>query len=196
MTSHNLSVRGFVLAAAFGASALLCGLPATPAQQSNNGKSSASSGGQKQSAEVRTEKIKFKQEFGPQTTAPRGDRTAAATPSAQNGASNASGNNGTGNNGSSSSASEFKQDFGPQSVATRKDRSTTATPPSTSGQGNGQSQQSPTLFTPDGKPTRATATLANPGVKSQNGTSGTAGAGGKPGAATPNTTKSQGANPQ
>jgi hypothetical protein len=193
MTSQNISLRSFVLAAAFCATALLA-----TAQQSSNGRSSASSGGQKQSAEVRTEKFKVKQEFGPQTTAHRNDRTSTATPPGQNG-----GSNGPGDNGSSSSADKFKQEFGPQSVGTRKDRAATAAPPSTSGQGNGpgngKAQQSPSLFTPDGKPTRATATLANPGAKPQSGTvdkSSTTGTSGTPVGNTPNSTKSQSSNPQ
>jgi hypothetical protein len=184
MTLHNLSLRSFVLAATFCATAFL----AAQAQQSSDGKSNASTGGQKQSAEVRTEKFKVKQEFGPQTTAPRGDRTNTSTTPGQNGGSNASGNN-----DANSSASEFKQEFGPQVVGSRKDRAATAAPPSASGQGNGQSQQNPSLFQPDGTPTRATAALANPGAKPQTGTTGSSG---KSAATTPNSTKSQGANPQ
>lgn len=189
MTLHNLSARSFVLAAAFGACAVLA------AQQSSNGKTSASSGGQKQSAEVRTEKFEVKQEVGPRTVPPSGDRPASAAPSMQNGAGN-----GSGNSGSGGSTDKFKQEFGPQSVGTRKDRMTTATPPSNSGQGgvqgNGQSQQSSSLFTPHGTPTRATATLANSGAKPRGATAGTIGSSGKPGSTAPDSAKSQSANPQ
>jgi len=115
--------RSCALAAALSVVAIA----AIPAQQSHSAKAGGSPGGQSQRAEVRTEKIKFKQEFGPAAVGRRGDLSNAA---GQPGAGNA-------NHGSSSSASQFKQEFGPQVAARRGDRMTAATPPASSG-GNSQ----------------------------------------------------------
>ena len=112
--------RSCALAAALSVVAIA----AIPAQQSHSAKAGGSPGGQSQRAEVRTEKIKFKQEFGPAAVGRRGDL------------SNAAGQPGA-NHGSNGSASQFKQEFGPQVAARRGDRMTAATPPASSG-GNSQ----------------------------------------------------------
>lgn len=107
MTSHCVSGRSSFLAASLITFATL----AAQAQQSNNGKTSVSSNGQSQAAEVRTEKFKVKQEFGPQTVARHSDRTNTATPPGQS----------NGNSGSTSQPSKFKQEFGPQTASRRDD---------------------------------------------------------------------------
>lgn len=126
MTLHRVSARNSVLAATL----ITISLSMASAQQSNNGRTSVSSNGQPQTAEVRTEKFKVKQEFGPQTVARRDNRTAAATPSAQNGGGSSTGR-----------ASKFKQEFGPSVHAARQQNVTTATPPVRSGAGSAQVAQ-------------------------------------------------------
>ena len=128
MTLHGFSGRSFTLAATFPLA-----LVASPAQQSNNGKTSASSNGQHQTAEVRTEKIKFKQEFGPQAVASRGDHMAVMTP--QNGSNN------PGPNPAGGAASANRQEFGPSVQGPRRQNLTTLQPasPNTSQQPTGGS---------------------------------------------------------
>jgi hypothetical protein len=123
-------------------------LVAASAQQSNSSKATNSSnkqnqGGQNRGAEVRTEKIKFKQDFGPQAVAGRGDRSTTVAPHGQN----------NGSNGSTGSSSAIKQEFGPQPVARRGDRMTAPAPPPSSG---GKSQTpAPAAIGPNGKPAGA-----------------------------------------
>ena len=132
MSQHQSFRRKFALVAA------LCVLAPiiAPSQQSNKSKATNSSNGQNQGAEVRTEKIKFKQDLGTQAAATRGVQTTTANPSGKN----------SGNSGSNGSSSQIKQDFGPQAVAGRKDRMTVATQ---QGQGNSGSG-------PNGSATSAT----------------------------------------
>lgn len=106
--------RSLALASALSTIALL----AAPAQQSNSGKATGSSNGHNQGAEVRTEKIKYKQEFGPQTVARRGDRMNAVTQPSQ----------GSGGRGSGSSSAAVRQEFGPQVQAPRNARTSTVQP--------------------------------------------------------------------
>jgi hypothetical protein len=138
MDHISFSGRSYALAAALCTIAMI----AAPAQQSHPAKASGSSNGQNQGAEVRTEKIKFKQEFGSQAAGRHGDGSSAGN---QHGA-------GKGNHGSAGSASEVKQEFGPQVVARRGDRMTTAAPPASSG---GSSKASaPAAVGPGGQPTK------------------------------------------
>jgi hypothetical protein len=109
-----LPCRSLALATAFSTIALL----AAPAQQSNSGKATGSSNGHNLAAEVRTEKIKFKQEFGPQTAARRGDRMSAATQPSQ----------GNAGKGSGRSSAAVHQEFGPQVHAPRNAPTSTVQP--------------------------------------------------------------------
>jgi hypothetical protein len=95
---------------------VLCVLAIIPlsAQQQNGGPQNTgtkpATGSEK--AEVRTEKFKVKQEFGPQTVARRGDRTTTVTPPSQGSSSS-----GTGSAQSSSAHAGDDVQFNPQATA-------------------------------------------------------------------------------
>lgn len=119
--------------------AVLCALAIIPlaAQQKNT---STQNGGAKpaassEKAEVRTEKFKVKQEFGPQTAARRSDNTTAATPP---------------NQGSSpgASSSTVRQEFGPAVHGPRKQDLSAAG----SGGSGGNSQSTSAQKTPASTP--------------------------------------------
>src|SRR5208283_1488119 len=118
---HHASFPGRSLAIATALSTIA--LVATQAQQSNSGKATGSSNGHNQGAEVRTEKFKVKQEFGPQTVARRNDSISAVTPPSQ-------GNSGKGSGGSSAAV---RQDFGPQVHAPRNAPTSTVLPTNSGG---------------------------------------------------------------
>ena len=111
---------------------VLCALAIIPiaAQQKNT---STQNGGNKpaassEKAEVRTEKFKVKQEFGPQTAARREDGTTAATPPNQGSSSGAS-------------SSTVRQEFGPAVHGPRKQGLNAADPGGSGGKPQSSSTQ-------------------------------------------------------
>ena len=134
MHHTSLPGRSLALAAALSTITLL----AAPAQQSNSGKATGSSNGHNQGAEVRTEKIKFKQEFGPQTVGRRDDRMSAATPPSQ----------GNGGKGSGGSSAAVRQEFGPQVHAPRNAPTSAVHPTPDSGGKPAKSSATNTAATP------------------------------------------------
>jgi hypothetical protein len=95
--------------------------PAAGSQQTNNGN------GAKPSS------TKFKQDFGPQPTPPRGSRANAATPPQ--------------NAETRTEKFKVKQEFGPQTGSRRGDATTTVTPPSQGNTQSGATQNSPSSTT-------------------------------------------------
>ena len=113
----------------------LCMLSIIPlsAQQQNGGQPNTgtkpATGSEK--SEVRVEKFKVKQEFGPQSVSRRGDRTTTATPPSQ----------GSGNNNQGASAATSHQEFGPTVHDSRKDTSTAPSPGGSGGKPQSTSAQ-------------------------------------------------------
>jgi len=119
---------------------VLCVLTIIPlsAQQQNGGQQNSTTkpatGSEK--AEVRTEKFKVKQEFGPQTVARRSDKTTTVTPPSQGNSSSGTGSA----NGSSAHAGDDVQ-FNPMATAGTQKTASHSIKPKTGTNPNSQSTQ-------------------------------------------------------
>lgn len=106
---------------------------ASGSQETNNGNGAKASS------------TKFKQDFGPQPTPPRGSRVTTATPPQ--------------NAETRTEKFKVKQEFGPQTTSRRGEHMTTVTPPSQGNTQSGATQNSPssTTTTKPGKPAQQPA---------------------------------------
>ena len=119
---------------------ILCMLAIIPlsAQQQNSGQQNSgtkpATGSDK--PEVRTEKFKVKQEFGPQTVARRSDSTTTVTPPSQGNSSS-----GTGSAQASSAPARDNIQFNPQATAGTQKTASHNVKPKTGTNPNSQSSQ-------------------------------------------------------
>jgi hypothetical protein len=110
-------------------------LSAQQQNKQNTGTKPATSG---EKAEVRTEKFKYKQEFGPQSAARRGDRMTTVTPPNQN----------SGGNPQGTSSSTIHQEFGPTVHGSRKQSTTAQNPAGSDSKSQSTSAQNTSTSAP------------------------------------------------
>jgi hypothetical protein len=129
---------------------VLCVLTIIPlsAQQQNGSQqnSGAKPATTSDKPEVRTEKFKVKQEFGPQSSSRRSDQSTTVTPPSQG-----SGTQGTGAaNNPNPQNEKFKQEFGPTQASKRIDQTDATGPQGQNGASDSQNSTGATSHQPSG----------------------------------------------